>query len=116
MLRPLALALALLLALPFAACGDDDPEPAKACTPGQQIECACPGGSVKGAQVCNSEGTAYGACAPCAVGQAGSGGGTPMCIAEGERCPGKDALKGVPCCEGYQCDPAKFPSAVCEPL
>lgn len=63
----------LLLAAVLLACASDDPEPAKACAPGQQVECACPGGS-KGAQVCNADGTGYGACSPCDVAAGGAGG------------------------------------------
>lgn len=41
-------------------CSSSDPE-ARACTPGQQIACACPGGP-SGAQACNAAGSGYGAC------------------------------------------------------
>ena len=34
------------------------------CTPGQQIACACPGGT-SGAQTCNTDGKAYGTCFGC---------------------------------------------------
>lgn len=71
----------LLLAAVLLACSSDDPEPAKVCAPGQQIECACPGGS-KGAQVCDADGGGYGACAPCAVGGGGSGGSAGASLAE----------------------------------
>ena len=71
----------LLLAAVLAACSSDDPEPAKVCAPGQQIECACPGGS-KGAQVCDADGGGYGACAPCDVSAGGSGGSAGASLAE----------------------------------
>lgn len=44
------------------------------CAAGIQIECACPGGK-HGAQACNEQGTAYGAC-DCSAGLGGSDGST----------------------------------------
>ena len=58
-----------------ACSSDPDPEPAKVCAPGQQIECACPGSTTKGAQVCKSDGSGFDACLPCAIGGGGAGGG-----------------------------------------
>jgi len=53
------------------ACGSDSE---RACTPGQSASCACVNGA-SGAQICNSAGSAYGACA-CTddTGRAGAGG------------------------------------------
>lgn len=46
----------------------DEPEPV--CVPGRQEKCACPGGA-EGAQICNSEGTGFGACFCPAPGEGG---------------------------------------------
>lgn len=48
--------MALLLAATTLGCGGD-----AACVPGEQVECACPGGTV-GAQACNADGDAFGDC------------------------------------------------------
>lgn len=98
-MRPLL--LAALLLFPFAACGEDDPDPApaKVCSPGKQEACACPGGG-QGAQVCKDDGSGYGACSPCSVGAGGSGGGAPMCNKKGGDCSAD-----IPCCEGLKCSP-----------
>lgn len=50
-----------------------------ACTPGQQVECACLAGA-KGAQACKDDGTGYAACAcpPGSTGTVGSSGGSTM--------------------------------------
>jgi hypothetical protein len=68
------LALALLGGGVFG-CGSGNEE--TACTPGRQVECACPGGSM-GIQVCQDDET-YGVCDCAGSGSAGSGGsgGTP---------------------------------------
>ena len=55
-----ALALALLVGLARRARAEDLGSPT-VCTPGQQIQCACPG-SASGAQRCNAEGSAFDAC------------------------------------------------------
>jgi hypothetical protein len=44
------------------------------CIPGQQLECACPGSQVTGAQVCDKEGKSLGPCTGCPGGAGGSGG------------------------------------------
>ena len=62
--------------LPAVACGTDDADgtaPGGVCTPGKQEACACPGGA-QGAQACNAQGTAFGAC-ECPDASAGTGGG-----------------------------------------
>lgn len=46
----------------------------EACTPGQQIACACPGGG-NGAQVCLPNGGGFGACDGCGGASSSSGGG-----------------------------------------
>lgn len=48
------------------ACGSskDQSASSRACTPGEQRACACPGAAV-GIQVCNSDGSALGACTGC---------------------------------------------------
>ena len=51
-----------------------------ACVPGMQVGCACTNG-VDGAQVCNKDGTGFGACVcavPAGVGMSGDGGASPM--------------------------------------
>ena len=88
----------LLLAL--VACSSDE-DPAQVCAPGRQEACACPGGG-QGAQVCNTEGTGYGACAPCDANAGGSGGGggeagAPDCGTKGESCEKRA------CCFGFSC-------------
>ena len=60
-------ALAAWATLP-TGCGED-----ALCTPGAQVECACPAGA-KGAQVCNAEGSAFDECDCEGVGPTGSGG------------------------------------------
>lgn len=106
------------------------------CVPGQQIACACLGGST-GVQVCNAEGTAYGPCdcgtggmpptpctpsttAPCYEGPAGTQGvgtckgGTKVCSADGSGygpCSGQ-VLPGVDLCstpEDEDCSGAGSP-------
>lgn len=44
------------------------------CAPGQQISCACPGSTVKGAQSCKDDGSGYLPCEGCPSGEGGSGG------------------------------------------
>ena len=38
---------------------------ARACTPGQQVACACPGVAITGAQTCNADGQGFGECIGC---------------------------------------------------
>lgn len=63
-------------ALTFLLCGcsSGESEPGRACVPGTQIECPCPG-SGSGAQICNSQGTGYDACFGCGGGAGGTGSG-----------------------------------------
>lgn len=97
------LPFALLLGTFLACSSDDDPEP-KACAPGQQIECACPGSATKGAQVCKADGSGYGTCEPCGIGGAGGSGGAggeagaPACKEKGDSCFDPDF-----CCEDLLC-------------
>lgn len=71
-MRPWLALAALLFALPVA-CGDDDDGGERVCAAGQQVECACPGGT-KGAQACKDDGSGYEACACGAAGGGGAGG------------------------------------------
>jgi MYXO-CTERM domain-containing protein len=48
---------------------------ANACTPGQQVECACPGGT-KGVQDCKADGSGFNAC-QCEGSHSGGGGAGP---------------------------------------
>jgi len=74
----------------FAGCGDSNPTSnagstsgstvsgsssgvSALCVPGQQLECACPGGG-KGAQKCRADGTGFEACAGCESAGSTSGG------------------------------------------
>jgi len=43
------------------------------CSPGQQVECACPGGGVDGVQICNQTGSTFGACMGCVDGSSSTG-------------------------------------------
>lgn len=38
---------------------------AAGCAPGQQVSCACPGGDVEGVQICEPDGSRFGACMGC---------------------------------------------------
>lgn len=75
----LSIALGAIVAV---SCSSNDSETASsnACTPGQQVACAC-GGGAQGFQVCSSDGASFGACicgdvggSGGAAGDAGSGG------------------------------------------
>jgi hypothetical protein len=71
-----AVVLACLLML--AACGGTPADvgfvpPERACTPGAQVECACPGGAPKGVQSCRVDGSGYDQCACTANVDAGAG-------------------------------------------
>lgn len=64
---------------------------AAGCTPGQQINCGCPGGGSTGIQTCNAQGTGFEPCvcsAPPAPEQ--SAPGDRECTKDGD-CPGDDA-------------------------
>lgn len=63
----------LALVLACGSQGTSAPPPAPVCTPGQQVECPCPGGG-KGAQACKDDGTGYAVC-ECASGPATTGSG-----------------------------------------
>jgi hypothetical protein len=67
--RP-AFAVASIVAA--AACVDTAGTVAQACSPGQIVLCACPNGG-QGTQTCTSDGAGFGACIPCAGGQADGG-------------------------------------------
>jgi hypothetical protein len=93
----------------------------KPCAPGQQIECACPGGA-KGAQQCRADGSGYGECTGCpgtTTGTGGTGGATSStgtgghggcaadtntdvlnCGACGHAC---STANGIPLCTGGVC-------------
>lgn len=60
----------LLLALAALVACSSDPAPTRACTPGAQVACACPGGAAS-VQVCAADGSGLGACA-CSVADAGA--------------------------------------------
>lgn len=55
-------------------CGGD-----AACVPGEQVECACPGGTV-GAQACNAEGSAFGDCSCDGTNPSAGGGGSGQAL------------------------------------
>ena len=89
----------------LAACGGSDFTPqaaAPVCSPGQQIECACPG-ATKGVQVCRDDGSGYEACV-CAGDSPDAGGGTGD--ASGSTGTG-GAADARPSCEGT-CDAPTF--------
>jgi hypothetical protein len=57
-----------------AGCSNDDPRSdtgANGCAPGQQVSCACPGGAGDGVQICEADGSHYGACMGCDEGSTG---------------------------------------------
>lgn len=59
----------------LAACAKDDARSdtgANGCAPGQQVSCACPGGAADGVQVCEADGSHYGACMGCDDGSTGA--------------------------------------------
>src|SRR5512147_1333155 len=58
------------------ACGEDaNPEDVgKSCVVGTQVECACPGSTKTGVQVCNADGHSFGPCAGCSSGSGGVSG------------------------------------------
>lgn len=63
----------------LASCGGSPADvgfspPQRACTPGAQVECACPGDAPKGVQSCRADGSGYDACA-CTANDAGASGG-----------------------------------------
>ena len=51
---------AVVLILSVFGCSDD-----KICAPGDQKECACPGSTITGAQVCSDDGSKWGTCMGC---------------------------------------------------
>jgi hypothetical protein len=59
----------------LAACGGADKAASQACVPGQQVECACPGGPA-GAQACKDDGQGYQPCV-CSGGPKEDGGREP---------------------------------------
>jgi hypothetical protein len=61
-MREFSIGLLITIATLWLGC----PSSPKTCTPGQQISCACPSGSL-GAQACTQDGTGYGACLGCGV-------------------------------------------------
>ncbi|MET0593511.1 MAG: vWA domain-containing protein, partial [Polyangiaceae bacterium] len=65
----------LLSLTAIASCGGDTRSSAT-CIPGQQVECACPGGG-KGAQACRADGSGFNDCA-CGGGASGAGGAAGM--------------------------------------
>jgi hypothetical protein len=67
-----------LVALLAAACGGtpisvDPATTERACAPGQQIECACPGGAPKAVQSCRADGSGYDQCACPSTADGGQG-------------------------------------------
>lgn len=54
----------LLLSLLLVSCGDGASD-ATPCVPGEQRGCACPGGGLPGAQICDADGAGFGACFGC---------------------------------------------------
>jgi hypothetical protein len=83
--------------LPGPAAGDLGQSPQSGCTPGQQIDCACPGSSLKGTQVCRESGVGFDRCTGCpedggVAADSGTVGGSPC----GD-CAG--------CCAGTTCVP-----------
>lgn len=90
---------------------------ASACTPGQQIACACPGGT-NGVQACNAEGSGFEKCA-CGGGGSGGTGGGPIGCGDGfcagseedcHSCP-QDCGPCAPCTIAPSCDNAQIPPA-----
>jgi cysteine-rich repeat protein len=93
--------LGLLLALGQACSGEDNVD-GQTCTPGQVLNCPCPGGSF-GVQVCGGDGQSFGVC-DCGGGAGGSGGDAPLNCgdgvvndAEGEECDDGNAINNDGC-------------------
>lgn len=89
-----SLVLTLALAAGFVACaGDEETSSTNStgCTPGQQAECACPGG-VAGVQVCASDGASFGACECNAAALCGNG-----AVDEGEECDDGNSVNDDAC-------------------
>jgi len=76
--KSMYLMMMFTLAVLLAACGSPANDSAaatdRACAPGQQIECGCPGGVPKGVQSCRDDGSGYDPCACSANVDAGAAG------------------------------------------
>lgn len=64
-------AVFLLFFVPSVAFAQPVATSSRACVPGRQIECACPGGA-RGAQVCSDDGSRFGLCLGCETSPAAS--------------------------------------------
>lgn len=88
----LLMLVAALLQAPVGCSSQGNPTGTAICVPGQQVECACPGGAPKGAQKCLPGGNGYGDCFGCAggagsgTGGAGGGGGATSSGSGGADC------------------------------
>lgn len=89
---------------------------ASLCVPGQQVSCACPGGT-SGVQACNAAGSGFDKC-DCNGGNGGSGGapigcGDGFCAGSEEDCRSCEADCGpcAPCTIAPSCDNAQIPPA-----
>ncbi len=89
----------------------------RACTPGQQVACACPGVASTGAQTCDADGQSFGACIGCPSSTDASGGssdGAPDHDATGVGTThpsgqGFDGTTGLPCATSADCRGSRGP-------
>lgn len=68
-----------LFACAVASCADEEGRSetgAVACSPGQQVSCACAGGNVDGFQICDQSGAGFGVCMGCGDGTGDGSTGT----------------------------------------
>lgn len=134
-MRSLVIIAFLLTAAGCSANGDTGPQPRIAtpeggagtsgqgggsgatCVPGEQVSCGCPGGGT-GAQVCLSDGSAFGPCEGCdgSGGSSGSG-GTACPYTHDEMCAGScGTTETLESCGGWvECGDCATPG-VCTPL
>src|ERR1019366_4651865 len=89
----------------------------RACTPGQQVACACPGVASTGAQTCELDGQSFGACIGCPSSTDASGGSSDGALDHdatgvGTTHPsgqGFDGTTGLPCATSADCRGARGP-------
>src|ERR1019366_5463021 len=89
----------------------------RACIPGQQVACACPGVASTGAQTCELDGQSFGACIGCPSSTDASGGSSDGALDHdatgvGTTHPsgqGFDGTTGLPCATSADCRGARGP-------
>lgn len=110
--------------LAVAGCGEtaSGESGAAGCVPGEQRECACPGGAAPGVQICADDGRRYGMCLGCGLGggggsagssasSSGSGASNSSSSAGGQGGGGSEPIPGAPSGPPQSVPPAPPPDA-----